>query len=55
MDLVTKRHIIAKEKVTKTYKNVKFLPISLVVTEYMIIFALSKTRSLEMCITRQNM
>ena len=33
MDLVTKRHIIAKEKVTKTYKNVKFLPISLVVTE----------------------
>jgi len=33
MDLVTKRHKIAKEKVTKTYKNVKFLPVSLVVTE----------------------
>lgn len=30
---VTKRHKIAKEKVTKTYKNIKFLPISLVVTE----------------------
>ena len=31
MDLVTKRHKTAKEKVTKTYKNVKFPPISLVV------------------------
>ncbi len=39
MDLVTKRHKTAKEKVTKTY----------------IIFALTKKRSLEMCITRQNM
>ena len=53
MDLVTKRHIIAKEKVTKTYKNVKFLPVSLVVTDYL--SALTKKRSLEMCITRQNM
>ena len=33
MDLVTKRHKTAKEKVTKTYKNVKFPPVSLVVTE----------------------
>ena len=45
MDLVTKRHKTAKEKVTKTYKNVKFP----------LIFALTKKRSLEMCITRQNM
>ena len=33
MDLVTKRHIITKDLVTKSYKNVKFLPVSLVVTE----------------------
>ena len=33
MDLVTKWHGITKEKVTKSYKNVKILVVSLVVTE----------------------